>query len=53
MQSTPMLPMKPDEDMTAKCSMHRLGLCTVKKCAKDCAEGYSLDEIIEEVKSWG
>ena len=54
MKSTPMLPMKPEkEDMTEKCSLHRLGLCTVKKCDKDCAENYSLDEIIAEVKSWG
>lgn len=53
MKSTLMLPMKPDEDMTAKCSMHRLGLCTVKKCSRDCAENYDLEEIIAEVKSWG
>ena len=53
MKSTPMLPMKPDEDMTAKCSMHRLGLCTVKECSRVCAENYDLEDIIEEVKSWG
>lgn len=53
MKSTPMLPMKPDEDMTAKCAMHRLGLCTVKECSRYCAENYDLEDIIEEVKSWG
>lgn len=40
-------------DKTAECSMHKLGLCNVKECDKDCAENYSLEEIIAEVKSWG
>ena len=53
MKSTLMLPEKPEEDMTVKCSLHKFGLCSVKKCDKDCAENYSLDEIIAEVKSWG
>ena len=43
----------PKNDQTAECSMHRLGLCNVKECDKDCAENYSLDEIIAEVKRWG
>jgi len=46
--------MKPEkEDMTAACSLHKLGLCSAKECDKDCAEHYDLDEIIAEVKSWG
>ena len=40
-------------DKTAECSMHNLGLCNVTECDKDCAENYSLEEIIAEVKSWG
>ena len=51
MKSTPTPHTKPDQ--TEKCSMHRLGLCSVKECDRDCAENYSLDEIIAEVKSWG
>lgn len=43
----------PKTDKTAECSMHKLGLCNVKECDKDCAENYSLEEIIAEVKSWG
>ena len=53
MKSTKTLPKKPEIDMTEKCSMHRMGLCTVEECDKDCAENYSLDGIIAESKSWG
>jgi len=53
MKSTKTTPKKPDEDMTAKCAVFKMGLCSVKECNKDCAENYDLEEIIAEVKSWG
>lgn len=53
MKSTKTTPKPHDDDMTSKCSVFKMGLCSVKECDKDCAENYSIDEIIEEVKSWG
>ena len=53
MRSMKTTPKKREPDMTAKCSLHRLGLCSVKECDRDCAEHYDLEEIIAEVKSWG